>query len=101
MWRVACAFIIALLATLVLTQEAEADSIRVACDIYATNQFDPIGNATHLHRQFGNTSLTNASTGNSLYQNKRTSCEAGGKWWTNAGWSPVERNEAVPNAIVT
>ena len=99
-WRVACAFIVVLLAALMLTQKAEADSLRVSCSIYASNQFDPIGGATHLHRQFGNTSLTNASTGDSLYANKDTSCEQGGEWWTNAGWFPVERNESVPNAIV-
>lgn len=92
-WRVACVFIVALLATLMLTlDKAEADSIRVACSIYATNQFDPIGHASHLHRQAGNTSLNNGSTGDSLYANKNTSCEAGGKWWTNAGWAPVEGN---------
>lgn len=100
MWRVACAFIIALLAALMLTQKAEADSIRVSCTIYTTNQYDPIGLAHHQHRQFGNTSLTNGSTGESLYANKDTSCEKGGEWWTNAGWFPEERYETVPNAIV-
>ena len=100
LWRVVCAFIVALLAVLMPTQKAEADSIRVSCNIYATNQYDPIGQAHHQHRQFGNTSLTNASTGDSLYANKDTSCENGGEWWTNAGWFPEERNEAVPNAIV-
>jgi hypothetical protein len=99
-WRVVCAFIVALLAALILTQKAEADSLRVSCSIYATNGFDPIGHAHHQHRQFGNTSLTNESTGNSLYLNKDTSCEDGGEWWTNAGWFPEERNELVPNAIV-
>ena len=61
-----CAIIVALLAALMLTQKAEADSIRVSCNIYATNQYDPIGHAHHQHRQFGNTSLTNDSTGKSL-----------------------------------
>jgi Domain of unknown function (DUF1996) len=91
-WRMVCAFIVALLAGLMLTQKAEADSIRVACQDYATNQFDPIGHATHLHRQIGNTSLNNNSTYESLYANKATSCESGAKWWTNAGWFPVEGN---------
>ena len=36
MWRAACAFIVALLAGLMLTQKAEADSFRVSCHIYAT-----------------------------------------------------------------
>lgn len=101
MWRVACAFIVALLAALVFTQKAEADSIRVSCNIYTTNQFDPIGGASHQHRQFGNTSLDNNSTGKSLYANKDTSCAGDdGAWWTNAGWFPVERYEDVPNTIV-
>jgi hypothetical protein len=100
MWRMACAFIVVLLAALMLTQKAEADSIRVSCNIYAINEFDPIGHAHHQHRQFGNTSLTNESTGDSLYANKDTSCKAGGEWWTNAGWFPEEGNEFVPNAIV-
>jgi hypothetical protein len=91
MWRVACAFIVALLATLMLTPDkAEADGIRVSCRVYATNQFDPIGGASHMHRQVGNLSLTDASTGDSLYANESTSCQEGGKWWTNAGWAPVE-----------
>jgi hypothetical protein len=100
MWRMACAFIVVLLAALMLTQKAEADSIRVSCNIYAINEFDPIGHAHHQHRQFGNTSLTNESTGDSLYADKDTSCEDGGEWWTNAGWFPEESNEPVPNAIV-
>ena len=79
---------------------AEADSIRVSCSIYAINEFDPIGLAHHQHSQFGNTSLTNESTGDSLYANKDTSCEDGGEWWTNAGWFPEEMNEFVPDAII-
>jgi hypothetical protein len=98
-WRVVCAFIVALLAALMLAQKpAEAQSIRVSCDIYATNRVDPIAFAQHLHRQFGNLSTSNSSTADSLYANKATSCNA--PWWTNAGWVPVERFEAVPNVIV-
>ncbi len=100
MWRLACAFILALLAALMLTQKAEAGSIRVTCDIYAINQYDPIGHAHHQHLQFGNTSLTNMSTGASLYANKDTSCENEAEWWTNAGWFPMEHNEPVSDAIV-
>jgi hypothetical protein len=92
MWRLVCTFIVALLAALMLTQKAEADSIRVACAVYATNQYDPIGLATHLHQQVGNKSLNNESTYQSLHSNLDTSCEEGGEWWTNAGWAPVEGN---------
>ena len=99
MWRVVCAFIVALLAGLMLTQKAEASSIRVSCNVYAENRYDPIAFAQHLHRQIGNTSLTNQSTGQSLYANKQTSCPDA-SWWTNAGWFPVERYEPVPNAII-
>ena len=100
-WRITCAFVIGLLAMAALcAPRAEADSIRVSCSIYATNEFDPVGHAHHQHNQFGNTSLTNESTGNSLYANKTTSCEQGGKWWTNAGWFPVERGESVSTALV-
>jgi hypothetical protein len=99
MWRVVCAFIVALMAVLMLTQKAEASSIRVSCNVYAENRYDPIAFAQHLHRQIGNTSLTNQSTGNSLYTNKATSCPDA-SWWTNAGWFPVERYEPVPNAII-
>jgi hypothetical protein len=99
MWRVVCAFIVALLAGLMLTQKAEASSIRVSCNVYAENRYDPIAFAEHLHRQIGNTSLTNQSTAESLYANKQTSCPDA-PWWTNAGWFPVERYEPVPNAII-
>jgi hypothetical protein len=100
-WRITSAFAICMLALAALcAPRAEADSIRVSCGIYATNEFDPIGHAHHQHNQFGNTSLTDESTGDSLYANKDTSCEDGGEWWTNAGWFPMEWNESVPNAIV-
>jgi Domain of unknown function (DUF1996) len=98
-WRVGCAFIVAIVVALMLTQKAEAASIRVSCNIYAINQHDPIGHAHHQHLQFGNTSLTNGSTGASLYANKDTSCENGAEWWTNAGWFPMEQNEPVAGAI--
>jgi hypothetical protein len=98
-WRITFAFVVGLLALAALcAPRAEADSMRASCDIYATNPYDPVGHAHHQHRQFGNTSLTDESTGESLYENKDSSCEAG--WWTNAGWFPEEMNESVPNAIV-
>jgi hypothetical protein len=98
LWRLVCAFIVALLAGLMLTQKAEASSIRVSCNVYAINRVDPIAFAQHLHLQFGNLSTSNTSTADSLYAKKATSCNA--PWWTNAGWVPVERYEAVPNVIV-
>ncbi len=100
MWRVVCAFMVALLAGLMLTQKpAEAASIRVACDVYATNQVDPIViGSGHLHNQVGNLSTNDSSTFESLYASKATSCD--GKWWTNAGWFPVERYEPVSSMDV-
>src|SRR5215212_3226753 len=93
-WALALAFTVAVL----YAGEAHATSIRTSCDIYATNRVDPIAFSAHLHRQFGNTSLTNASTADSLYASKATSRNA--QWGTNAGWVPVERYEAVNKAIV-
>jgi hypothetical protein len=78
---------------------AEGQSIRVHCDIYATNRVDPIVvGSEHLHRQFGNLSTDDLSTFESLYANKETSCD--GIWWTNAGWFPVERYEPVTSISV-
>jgi hypothetical protein len=97
--RVACALFVALLTALGLTQEADAaPSLRVACDVYATNTVDPITFGDHLHRQFGNTSTSNSSSFQSLHANTTTSCD--GKWWTNAGWFPVERDEPVRKVLV-
>lgn len=79
---------------------AYASTIRVECKVYAVNREDPIAFADHLHRQIGNTSTTDASTYDSLFAHPDTSCETGGKWWTNAGWFPVERYESVPSAII-
>lgn len=86
------------MAMMVLPDDAQAASNRIPCDIYATNRVDPIASTLHLHRQFGNTSTSNTSTGDSLYANKDTSCDA--SWWTNAGWFPVERYEPVAGTIV-
>ncbi len=94
MWRVVCAFIVALLAALMLTQKpADAQQIKVRCQVYATNYVDPIALAPHLHHQIGNTSTTNVSTGDSLLNNPTTSCDQ--PWFTSAGWFPVERYESV------
>ncbi len=41
-------------------ERADAEPrIKVSCDVYATNRVDPIADSEHLHRQIGNTSLTN------------------------------------------
>ena len=52
----------------------------------------------HLHHQIGNTSTTNKSTGESLFENRSTSCNE--DWFTSAGWFPVERNESVKGVNV-
>jgi hypothetical protein len=67
--------------------------IKVHCKIYDTNRVDPIAHTLHLHRHFGNTSTTNRSTGKSLFNRSTTSCDK--RWFTSAGWVPVERNEPV------
>ncbi len=63
------------------------------CEVYATNQVDPIAGADHLHNQFGNTSTTDDSSGESLFANKETSCAT--DWFTSAAWFPVERGDPV------
>ncbi len=80
---------------------ARADAqprIKVNCDVYATNRVDPIALSPHLHHQIGNTSTSNRSTGDSLLNNRGTSCDEG--WFTSAGWFPVERNESVKGVNV-
>ena len=80
---------------------ARADAqprIKVNCEVYATNRVDPIAFSTHLHHQIGNTSTTNSSTGASLFNNRRTSCNE--SWFTSAGWFPVERYEPVKGVNV-
>ena len=72
--------------------------IKVNCEVYATNYVDPIALSSHLHHQIGNTSTTNNSTGQSLFNNRGTSCNEG--WLTSAGWFPVERNESVKGVNV-
>jgi hypothetical protein len=73
--RVLGALIGALAFYLVLASPANAAQIKVHCEVYATNRVDPIASAHHLHRQIGNTSTTNESTGKSLFNNHSTSCE--------------------------
>jgi len=90
-----------LAAVLMGTLAGRADAqprIKVNCEVYATNYVDPIAHTDHLHHQIGNTSTTNSSTGNSLFNNRSTSCNEG--WFTSAGWFPVERNESVKGVNV-
>ena len=49
--------------------------IKVHCDVYAENYVDPKAFASHLHRQIGNTSTTNSSTDDGLFNNRSTSCD--------------------------
>jgi hypothetical protein len=91
----------ALAAVLLGPLAARADAqprIKVNCEVYATNHVDPIALSDHLHHQIGNTSTTNRSTGESLFNNRRTSCNEG--WFTSAGWFPVERDESVKGVNV-
>ena len=92
---------VALAAVLLGPLAGRADAqpqIKVNCDVYATNQVDPIALSPHLHHQIGNTSTTNRSTSDSLLNNRGTSCNEG--WFTSAGWFPVERNESVKGVNV-
>jgi hypothetical protein len=96
-WRVGGALLlpVALAAVLLgpLAARADAQQIKVHCEVYATNYVDPIAFSDHLHHQIGNTSTTNTSTGTSLFNNRSTSCNE--SWFTSAGWFPVERYEPV------
>jgi len=102
-WRVGSALLLAVaLATVLLgplAGRANAQpQIKVNCEVYATNYVDPIAFSDHLHHQIGNTSTTNTSTGNSLLNNRSTSCAQ--PWLTSAGWFPVERYESVKGVNV-
>ena len=67
-WRMGWALLLALCAVLALAGRADAEPrIKVNCDIYATNHVDPIANTDHLHHHFGNTTTTNSSTGELLF----------------------------------
>ena len=67
--------------------------IEVTCQVYDANRVDPIAFSRHLHHQMGNTSTTNSSIGESLFNNTGTSCTM--PWLTSAGWFPVEMDEPV------
>ena len=78
-WRVGTVLLLVLLLAVLLAGRADATpQIKVHCEVYATNHVDPIALVRHLHRQIGNTSTTNSSTGESLFNNLCTSCNEGG-----------------------
>jgi len=97
-WRVGGALLLAVLLAVLFASPANATQIKVHCEVYATNYVDPIAFSDHLHRQIGNTSTTNRSTGESLLNNRSTSCDK--EWFTTAGWFPVERYESVSGVNV-
>jgi hypothetical protein len=101
-WRVVVGGALVLAAVVLLGPfAARADAqprIKVNCEAYATNYVDPIAHTDHLHHQIGNTSTTNSSTGTSLFNNRRTSCNE--SWFMSAGWFPVERDEPVKGVNV-
>jgi hypothetical protein len=98
-WHVGGVFLFAVLLAVLLAARADAQPrIKVNCEVYATNYVDPIAHTDHLHNQIGNTSTTNSSTGESLFNNRRTSCNE--SWFTSAGWFPVEQNEPVKGVNV-
>ena len=102
-WRLGGALLLAvpLAAVLLGFLAGRADAtpqLKVNCEVYATNYVDPIALSPHLHRQIGNTSTINKSTGDSLFNNRGTSCNEG--WFTSAGWFPVERDESVKGVNV-
>ena len=97
--RIGGVLLLVILLAVLLASRADAQpQIKVNCKVYATNYVDPIALASHLHHQIGNTSTTNSSTGQSLFNNRSTSCNEG--WLTSAGWFPVERNESVKGVNV-
>jgi hypothetical protein len=101
LWHVGAAVLLTLLlAVLLAARPAEAEPrIKTnGCKVYTTNHVDPIAFAGHLHHQFGNTSTTNSSTGQSLISSGRSSCAV--DWFTSAAWFPVEQNEPVHRIAV-
>lgn len=91
-WRLLAALALALSLWAFSAQEADAEPrLKVHCEVYDTNRVDPIAFSQHLHHQIGNTSTSNSSTGESLFNHKETSCDM--PWFRSGGWFPVERGE--------
>jgi len=101
-WRIGGALLVVLLLAVLFAAPAEAEPrIKVSgCEVYATNYVDPIAFTEHLHHQFGNTSTTNQSMGESLFNAGlgATSCKE--DWFTSAARFPVEQNEPVSRIAV-
>jgi hypothetical protein len=76
----------------------ETPRAKAHCEVYATNRIDPIARAQHLHRQFGNTSTTNESTGAGLEAANVTSCKV--SWLTSAAWFPAEADGDNPGGTI-
>ena len=80
-----------LLGVLLAARPADASTrILIRCTVYDRNMEDPIFFTEHLHDHFGNTTTTDASTGESLKAANETSCDK--PWFTSAGWFPVARD---------
>jgi hypothetical protein len=101
-WRIGGALLVVLLLAVLFATPADAEPrIKVGgCEVYATNYVDPIAFTDHLHHHFGNTSTTNQSTVQSLFNAGlgATSCKE--DWFTSAAWFPVEQNEPVNRIAV-
>jgi len=83
-----------LLGVLLAARPADASTrIQIRCTVYDRNMEDPIFFTEHLHDHIGNTTTTDASTGESLKaanQPEDRSCDK--DWFTSAGWFPVARD---------
>jgi hypothetical protein len=85
-----------LLGVLLAARPADASTrIEIRCNLGSVygepNTEDPIFPANeHLHYHFGNTTTTDASTGESLKAANKTSCDK--PWFTSAAWFPVARD---------
>jgi Domain of unknown function (DUF1996) len=98
-----CALLLMLLFAVLAAAPAEANSrIRAgSCDIYAINRVDPIAFASHDHEQWGNSSLTNSSTGEQLKSSGKTTCSSSGSsWMTSAAWFPTPQQFDAEKATI-
>jgi len=88
-----------LLAVLLAARPADAGTrIKVSgCNVYPKGGavVDPIYHTDHLHYLFGNTQITDTSTGASLQAkgSGATTCKA--SWFTSGGWFPVFRDVSL------
>jgi hypothetical protein len=88
-----------LLAVLLAARPADAGTrIKVSgCNVYPKSGavVDPIYHTDHVHYLFGNTQITDTSTGASLQAkgSGATTCKA--SWFTSGGWFPVFRDVSL------